>query len=149
MAVLPGSQARKTGNEKELILVRVERFGIPVYFIVWLLDTAAFGGTNVDVIRKGLDSVFEIGNIPIEDYQTNLVSATADEANMNLGIYGGALTMIVEQNPWLVTILCVNHRLELAIKDAISDINKFQDCDKFYLPLFFSFWKLWQIENSN
>ena len=57
--------------------------------------------------------------------------------------------MIVEQNPWLVTILCVNHRLELAIKDAISDINKFQDCDKFYLPLFFSFWKLWQIENSN
>ena len=86
MAVLPGSQARKTGNEKELILVRVERFGIPVYFIVWLLDMAAFGGTNVDVLRKGLDSVFETGNIPVEDYQTNLVSATADEANMNLGI---------------------------------------------------------------
>ena len=50
---------------------------------------------------------------------------------MNLGIYGGALMMMVEQRSWLVIIHCINHRLELAIKDAVSDINNFQDCDNF------------------
>lgn len=100
---------------------------------------ATFGGTNAGVLKKGLDSVFETGNIPIDDYQTELVSATADGANVNLDIYGGSLTMMTEQRPWLVTIHSVNHCLEVAIKDSYSDINTFQDCDQFCLTLFFSF----------
>ena len=77
--------------------------------------------------------MFETGNNPIDNYQTKLVNATTDAANVNLGIYEGVLTIMAEQRPWLVTIDCVNHHLQLAIKDAVSDINKFQDCDKFYL----------------
>ena len=46
------SQVRKTGNEKELVLLRVERFGIPVYFVVSLLDMATFDGTNADTLKK-------------------------------------------------------------------------------------------------
>ena len=84
-----GRQVRKTGNEKELVLVRVEKFGISVYFVVSLLDMATFGGTNA---LKKVWAVFETGNIPIDNYQTKLVSATADGANVTLGIYGGALT---------------------------------------------------------
>ena len=119
---------RKTGNEKELVVVRVERFGILVYFVVSLLDKATFGGTNVDTLKKGLDSVFEtLCFAPIDNYQAKLVSATADGANKNFSTYGGVLMIMVEQRPWLVTIHCVNHCLELAIKDAVSDINKFQD----------------------
>ena len=37
------------------------------------------------------------------------------------------------------SIHCVNHRLELAIKDAVSDINAFGHCDRFYLNLYFLF----------
>lgn len=33
-----GSQARKTNDEKELVLVRVERSGVPIYFAVSLLE---------------------------------------------------------------------------------------------------------------
>ena len=47
-----GSQARKTGNEKELILVKVDRFEIPVYFVLSLLDMATFGETNADTLKK-------------------------------------------------------------------------------------------------
>ena len=47
-----GSQARKTGNEKELILVKVNRFEIPVYFVLSLLDMATFGETNADTLKK-------------------------------------------------------------------------------------------------
>ena len=133
-----GSQERKTGDEKELVLVRVERLGIPVYVAVSLLEMT----TLVAQLQTPLDSIFETGNVPVDNYQTKLVRATAGEANMNFGIYGGSLTTMVEQRPWLVTIHCINHRLELAIKDASSDGNKSQGCDKFCLaPIFYK--KLW------
>ena len=47
-----GSQMRKNDNEKEVVLVRVENFGISVYFVVLLLDMATFGGTNADTLKK-------------------------------------------------------------------------------------------------
>ncbi|XP_057313455.1 uncharacterized protein LOC130654829 [Hydractinia symbiolongicarpus] len=111
-----GSQARKTGNEKELVLVRTEKEGLPVYYMVSLLEMADFGGCDAESLKAGLDSVFENGNVPLDDYQTKLVSATADRANVNMGINHGALTMMAEEHPWLVVIHCVNHRLELANK---------------------------------
>ena len=140
MAMLSdGSQARKTGNEKELVLVRIEKCGIPTYFVVALLEMAEFGGTDALSLKQALDSVFQMGNIPLEDYETKLVSATSHGANVNLGIYNGALTMMKHERPWLVTIHCANHRLELALKDAVVDIPKFNECDKFYTILFYLF----------
>ena len=56
--------------------------------------------------------------------------------------------MMVEQRSWLVIIHCINHRLELAIKDAVSDINNFQDCDKFYLTLIFLFKNSGKLKSS-
>ena len=47
-----GSQMRKNDNEKEVVLVRVENFGISGYFVVLLLDMATFGGTNADTLKK-------------------------------------------------------------------------------------------------
>lgn len=62
MAVLSdGSQARKTGNEKELVLVRTEKEGLPVYYVVSLLEMADFGGCDAESLKAGLDSVFENG----------------------------------------------------------------------------------------
>ena len=79
------------------------------------------------------------GNAPLIDYTTKLVSATADGANVNMGIYTGALTQLAENRPWLIKIHCVSHRLELAINDAVSDISKFQECDSFYISLYYLF----------
>ena len=58
------SQARKTSNEKELVLVWVEKNGTPVYFVVALLEMADFGGTDAISLKKGVDSLFESGNVP-------------------------------------------------------------------------------------
>ena len=44
-----GSQARKTGKEKELVLVRTERNGLPVYIVASLLEMSRFGGGGADV----------------------------------------------------------------------------------------------------
>ena len=84
-----GSQARKTCKEKKLVLVRVQKNGIPIHFVVALLKMTVFGGTDAVSLKKGFDSAFESGNVTLLDYQTKLTSATSDGANVNLGIYSG------------------------------------------------------------
>ncbi|XP_065665100.1 zinc finger protein 862-like [Hydra vulgaris] len=134
-----GSQARKTKDEKELILVRVEREGTPACFVVSLLDMNSLGGMNANTIKKAIDSIFiETGSVPLtaSAYKYKLVSATADGACVNFGIYNGVLTQLKKDRMWLIKIHCVNHRLELAIKDAVKDISQYKECERFYISIF-------------
>ena len=93
-----GSQARKTGSEKELILARVEHNGKPCYFVLSLLEMTNFGGGNADSLKLGVDSVFnaESGTIKFteNEYTCKLVSATSDGARVNTGQYNGLLTLV-------------------------------------------------------
>ena len=139
-----GSQARKTNDEKELVLVRVERNGVPIYFVVSLLEMACLGGGNSDSIKAAIDSIFQQGSeengnqngpIPLADYREKVVSATADGANVNMGIYSGVLTQMKQERDWLVIIHCANHRLELALKDGVKQFQPFREIDSFYIDL--------------
>ena len=58
-----GSKTRKTGNEKELVLARVEKNGIPVYIVAALLEMPDFNVTDAILLKEVLDSVFETTNI--------------------------------------------------------------------------------------
>nr|XP_047137620.1 zinc finger protein 862-like [Hydra vulgaris] len=139
-----GSQVRKTGSEKEAILVRVEHAGGPCYFFVSLRNMTDFGGSDANSLKLALDSVFITNNVTLAkipfstvQYRTKLISATADGANVNMSIYNGALTQLKATRPWLVNIHCVNHRLELAIKDAMNQFKEFSSCDNLYTTLFY------------
>ena len=124
-------QVIKTGNEKELVLAYLN----DIYFVVTLFKLAEFGGIDTVSLKKGLDSVFE-GSVPLFDYQTKLMSATSNGANMNLGIYSGALTMMKETRPYLITIHCANPRLKLALKNGNSKIRRVgKVLHKYFLPL--------------
>ena len=134
-----GSQARKTGKEKELVLIRCERNGIPTYMVLSLLEMQQFGGSNADAIKKAIDSLFERPSkfdIPKEQYRNCLVSCTADGASVNMGKYSGVLTQMKNERPWLLTIHCANHRIELAVKSAF-DIPAFKDVEEFYKTNFY------------
>jgi hypothetical protein len=48
-----GSQAQKTKAEKELVFIRMERNGIPVYIVASLLEMEKFSGGNANTIVKG------------------------------------------------------------------------------------------------
>ena len=118
-----GSKARKTGMEKELVFVRVIRGGIPVYFCAALQDCNEFGGTDADSLKLAIDTAFDNDNgtikISEDTFQKLMVSSTADGASVNFGRYNGVLTQQKETRPWLVTIHCVAHRAELALKDSL------------------------------
>ena len=111
-----------------------------LYLVASLLEIADFGGTDPHYLKNALDGVSnDTGNVPLADYETKLVSATSDGTNVNLGVYNGALTQLAHERPWLVTVHCVNHRLELAMKDTISQIIDYQECDRFYTTIFYLF----------
>ena len=52
------SQAHKTGSDRELVLIRIERGGIPVYIILSLLEMPDFGGTDAASLKEGIDQIY-------------------------------------------------------------------------------------------
>lgn len=54
------------------------------------------------------------------EFQKKLIGLCCDGASVNMGKNRGLATLLKADSPWLVTMHCMNHRLELALKDAFS-----------------------------
>ena len=81
-----GSQARKTGCEKELVFVRVVHNGAPAYFAVALQDIDSYGAANSENLKRAVDDVFTKNlKMTEEQYRNGLVCAAADGAAVNTG----------------------------------------------------------------
>ena len=65
-----------------------------------------------------------------------MVSFTSDGASVNTRQNEGLMTrMKRDRRDWLVPIHCVNHRVELVIKDSFDELP-FSAVDKLYITLF-------------
>ena len=53
-----------------------------------------------------------------------------------MGKYSGVLTRLKKERPWLVTINCANHQMELAAKDSMNQ-SIMIDTQQFYLTNYF------------
>ena len=106
-----------------------------MYLGASLLEMSKWGGTDADSLKKGID-IFHNGLFKTDDYQTKLVSAISDGASVNFGKNCVLLTQLSNNRPWLLKVHCANHRIKLALKDAISE-STFQKVDTFYNSLFF------------
>jgi len=60
--------------------------------------------------------------VGLVDYDQRLIGFMSDGASVNFGPKSGLLKKLKvdEKMPWLVGIHCLNHRLELAVKDAFA-----------------------------
>ena len=136
-----GSQARKTRHEKELVLIRLVRGGIPVYYCVALQDVDKYGDANADNLKSCIDDCFlEKLHITRETYTKIMVSCTSDGAAVNTGIYNGLLTQMKnDSRPWFIPMHCVSHRLELAIKDSLLQYKEFSEVKDFMQTLYYLF----------
>ena len=91
-------------------------------------------GTDAESLEKGITHIFsDADSIPldVEDFKMKLVCCTSDGANANFGAKTGLMTSLSVQWPWMIKINCVNHRVELAVKEAIAD-TEFSKVDDFY-----------------
>ena len=133
-----GSQARKTKSDKEMVMIRIERNGLPCYIVASLIEMSEWGGTGAEALKDGIDGIFTddgIFKINSEDYKLKLVGCTADGASVNFGQHTGLLTRLDEERGWLIKIHCANHRTELAVKDAFKE-SVFNEVDTMYNTLF-------------
>ena len=97
---------------------------------------ANWGGTDAESIKKAVDNIYcENGRLPLKDFNTKLVSSTADGASVNFGRLSGFLTRLDAERGWLLKIHCSNHRIELAVKSAFKD-SEFSKIDTFYESIF-------------
>lgn len=71
-------------------------------------------------IKRSLEKVFEEAGL--SDFETKMIGFMADGASVNMGEVNGLSGRLKRENdmPWLISVHCLNHRLELAVKDAFS-----------------------------
>ena len=106
--------------------------GILTYFVASLLDMSDWGGTDTESLKKEIDSIFfKDGKIHVKKYETKLVSLTADGASVNTGRISSLMTRFALERDWLLKIHCINHRVKLAIKDALKE-TKFKEINNFF-----------------
>lgn len=97
----------------------------------------------VELSDQKAETVFNSVHQCLEGYgfdgkylKQNLVSFTSDGANVMLGKRSGVATRFLSLYPNIIIWHCMNHRLELAIADAVSEVagvNHFQSfMDKLY-----------------
>lgn len=131
-----GTRARKTGSEKELVMVRVVHNGEAKYYTVALKNMDQYGSANADNLKKAIDDVFT-GAVPVHEYTKKMISVTADGASVNTGRLNGLFSKLTgDDRPWLVGIHCVLHRLELAIGGTLLKQRQFTTVKDIMILLF-------------
>ena len=133
-----GSQARKTKSEKELVLVRCVKDGQPVFLTLALQNIDDYGDATADHLKASLDDLFQDLNVPADVYSKLMVSVIADGASVNFGVHNGLLTQLVKADrPWLLTVHCICHRVELAIKDSLLKVQLFADIKDILISIYY------------
>ena len=82
--------------------------------------------------KLGITHIFSgAGSIPldVENFKIKLVCCTSDGVSVNFGVKTGLMTRLSVQQAWMIH--CVNHRVELPIKEALAE-TEFSKVDDFY-----------------
>jgi hypothetical protein len=66
----------------------------------------------------------------------NLVALACDGTSAMLGRKSGVATLIMEKYPNVIVWHCLNHRLELAVGDAISEVTAVNHFQMFFDKLY-------------
>ena len=104
--------------EKELIFVLfVSKEGKPSIRFLRLKNVQ---NASAEGLKEVVTSAFI--ELDIDNLSRKLVGFCADGAAVNLGKKKGLSALLKQdKHPWLVTVHCLNHRLELACKDAFKN----------------------------
>ena len=150
-----GSEARKTVEAKELVFLKLLAKGfsgyVPVTFVLKCQRLKYFGGASAEGTFKAMLDALE-SYFPSDELVKKIVCVVADGASVNFGNISRALTRMVGLVSWdLPTIHCMNHRLELAMKDSYQGEKSFQKVKEMLDSLYCLFrnsgktWSLFQL----
>ncbi|KAK6178299.1 hypothetical protein SNE40_013101 [Patella caerulea] len=141
-ALMDGSQARKTGAEKELVYVKIVVKGQPVELLLSCQHMPDFGGEDAVSVKTAFDDAFLTKyKLDVDRWSKLLVSICTDGASVNLGVLNGACVKIKQEydRQWILLIHCSSHRLELAMKDAFTTNKQFVEVDDILVQIYYMF----------
>ena len=130
---MDGSQLRKTGFEKELVYTKVVVRGKAVELLLKCVHMNDFGGT-ADDLETAIDAVMEEYGVS-DRHLRRLISVCCD--GINMGKYNGVVSQLKHVRLWLLIIHCVNHRLELAVKDSLREDPAVTEVSEVLLALYY------------
>ncbi|KAK6181823.1 hypothetical protein SNE40_009606 [Patella caerulea] len=93
--LMDGSQARKTGSEKELVYGKIAVNGCPTELLLKCQDMCEIGGEDAQSVKSAYDKTFvDVCKMPEDRYAKLMVSVCTDGASVNMGVYKGACTQL-------------------------------------------------------
>lgn len=105
----------RTETDKEIVMVKVLKKYYPVMVFVSLEEPP---NTKAPGILAALDNALE--KCGLQNWKEKLIGFCSDGANVNMGQVRGVSTLLKQQSPWILSVWCLAHRLELAVRDAFK-----------------------------
>jgi Domain of unknown function (DUF4371) len=111
-----------TSSSKTALSVCLKAFlcGQPTTFF---LDLVELKSTNSDAIFTAIESCLTSHKLTTTVLKERLICFASDGASVMLGRSTGVAQQMLDKYPNIVTWHCANHRLELAVHDAVSDVG--------------------------
>ena len=106
----------RSESEKELVMVRVIEDFYPVVKYLKLVEPA---NTKADGILAAINGAFAYFGFSAREYKQKMIGFGSDGASVMMGARRGVIELLkVEgQADWILSVWCLAHRLELAVKD--------------------------------
>ena len=122
-------------NEQEIWYVRTSVGGsISVFFIgIATLDKA-----NAENITSAIKELISV-NLQIEwtEFAKKLVCLACDGASVMTGCRGGVGALLRHDAPCMITLHCMAHRLELALKDVAKKVKLYETVNSILISLYY------------
>ena len=109
----------RSESEKELVMVRVIEDFYPVVKYLKLVEPA---NTKVDGILAAINGAFADFGFSAREYKQKMIGFGSDGASVMMGARRGVIELLkVEgQADWILSVWCLAHKLELAVKDCFK-----------------------------
>lgn len=128
----------KSVSEKELVMVRVIEDFYPVVKYLKLVEPA---NTQTDGILEAVNGAFAEFGFTRVGFKQKMIGFGSDGASVMMGERSGVIELLKRegQAEWILSVWCLAHRLELALKDCFK--GTFMDNVTETLTLIYYFYK--------
>ena len=126
--------------EKEAVFVQHPDKNLPgsdnVKVVSSFLNLADLKTGKAEGVVESIKGSFRNIGITEGILEEKLIGFAADGAAVNSGKKEGVISILKDRMPWVIYVWCVAHRLELAVKDALTG-TIFDDVDDVLLRLYY------------
>eukprot|EP00795_Rhopilema_esculentum_P011221 gene11221-21405_t len=133
MSLIVGESTSAAKDSCLIIYLRALLNGSPENILLSMIE---FQGQDADSVTCAIVKVLNENKITDEYRTNNLVAFTSDGASVMTGVNRRVATKLKEKYSQIITWHCLNHRLELAVGDAIKSVKGVNQVEAFVSKIY-------------